>query len=290
MTMKWNFSGYRLFCIAILLFAAGNSAWAETVSREAQKHMNRGMAAVEMSKSPADYEEAIREFVQAARLAPRWQAPYFNLGYVQNKVGKYRDALNSYRKYLELVPSAPDAAQVQTEIDQIEYKLEKILEARRKEERIKKKYAAVLGVWEVTEKRPYGLVDFTREVRLRNGQLMVSTWSEYPNDSYTKQERERMHACKERWVPAEFDGTILTFYYGSSSVSSDFRTTHGYNDWRELNYTIKFPPHGTPEGHYVQRYTDHGYTGFCYGRVIKVPVTWERGSEATVNAWREIPE
>ena len=86
MTMKWNFSGYRLFCIAILLFAAGNSVWAQTVSREAQKHMNRGMAAVEMAKSPADYEEAIREFAQAARLAPRWQAPYFNLGYVQNKI------------------------------------------------------------------------------------------------------------------------------------------------------------------------------------------------------------
>ena len=129
MTRKSNFVKYCLFCIAILLFATENSTWAESVSREAEKYMNRGMAAVEMAKSPADYDEAIREFEQAARLAPRWPAPYFNLGYVQNKIGKYQEALNNYRKYLVLVPDAPDAAQVQKEIDQIEYRLEKVLKA-----------------------------------------------------------------------------------------------------------------------------------------------------------------
>jgi len=118
-----------LFCTSILLFAVGGSAWAESVPREAQKHMNRGMAAAEMAKSPAEYEDAIREFEQAARLAPDWSAPYFNLGVVQKKAGKYQEALNSYRKYLELAPNAPDAAQVQAEIDQIEYKLEKVSEA-----------------------------------------------------------------------------------------------------------------------------------------------------------------
>jgi len=117
-----------LFCSIILLLAVGNSAWAQTVSREAQKHMNRGMAAAKMANSPSGYEDAIRELEQAVSFAPDWPAPYFNLGYVQKEAGKYQDALNNYQKYLELAPNAPDAAQVQTEIDQIEYKLEKVSE------------------------------------------------------------------------------------------------------------------------------------------------------------------
>ena len=129
MTKKQHLSGYCLFYVAIVLFAAGNSVWAETVSREAQKYMNRGMAAAEIAKSPTGYEEAIREFEQAVSLAPDWPAPYFNLGCVQKEVGKYQEALDNYRKYLELVPNAPDAEQVQTELDQIEYKLEKASEA-----------------------------------------------------------------------------------------------------------------------------------------------------------------
>ncbi len=119
----------RCFLLIIFFAAVGNSAWAEPVSREARKHMNRGMAAAEMAKSPAEYEEAVREFEKAARLAPGWPAPYFNLGYVQNEAGKYQEALDNYRKYLKLVPNAPDAEQVQVEIDQIEYRLEKASEA-----------------------------------------------------------------------------------------------------------------------------------------------------------------
>jgi len=118
-----------LFCSVILLFTVGNSAWAQNVSREAQKHMNRGMAAAKMANSPSEYEDAIRELEQAVSFAPDWPAPYFNLGYVQKEAGKYQDALNNYQKYLELVPNAPDAAQVQAEIDQIEYKLEKVSKA-----------------------------------------------------------------------------------------------------------------------------------------------------------------
>jgi tetratricopeptide (TPR) repeat protein len=269
MIKKWHFSGGCLFCIAILLFAAGNSAWAETVSREAQKHMNRGMAAAEIAKSPAGYEEAIREFEQAVSLAPGWPAPYFNLGCVQKEVGKYQEALGSYRKYLELVPNAPDAEQVQTEIDQLEYKLEKILEVKQEEDRIKEKYKDVLGRWVSEEyvawsKSPMSL---NYEIRLRNGQLMVGVWGEYGED-----------INKERLVPAKFDGKILTFHFGSSSVPSDYLSEHGYNDWRELNYTIKFPSYGVPEGYYTRKYTDPGYHGFGNEskRVQRIRTEWKR--------------
>lgn len=129
MIKKRNLLRYCLFCIVILLIVPGNSTWAEAVSREAEKYMNRGMAAAEMANSPDDYKSAIKEFEQAVRLAPRWPAPYFNLGYVQNEAGNYEEALNNYRKYLKLVPNAPDAEQVQAEIDQIEYKQEQASEA-----------------------------------------------------------------------------------------------------------------------------------------------------------------
>ncbi|MDP2278615.1 MAG: hypothetical protein Q8K51_10375, partial [Nitrospirota bacterium] len=44
-------------------------AYAQIIPEEAKRHFDRGMAAVEMAKSPADYESAIKEFTQAARLA-----------------------------------------------------------------------------------------------------------------------------------------------------------------------------------------------------------------------------
>ena len=119
----------KYFLLATLLLTVALSAWAEPISRKARKHINRGIVAAEIAKSATEYEAAIREFKQAIRLAPAWPAPYFNLGCVQKEAGKYQEALNNYRKYLKLLPNAPDAPQVQAEIDQIEYRLEKVLEA-----------------------------------------------------------------------------------------------------------------------------------------------------------------
>jgi len=65
-------------CVVILI-AWVPVALAETVSEEAQRYMARGMAAVEMAETPKDYERAVREFEQAAQLAPNWPDVYFNL-------------------------------------------------------------------------------------------------------------------------------------------------------------------------------------------------------------------
>jgi len=129
MTEKGNLRGYYIFCLIVLLIAIVNVSWADTIPREAQKHMNRGMAAVEVAESQSDYEDAISEFEQAANIAPHWAAPYFNLGYVLKETGKYQESIDNYKKYLKLAPDAPDKEQVLTEIDQIEYKLEKVTKA-----------------------------------------------------------------------------------------------------------------------------------------------------------------
>jgi tetratricopeptide (TPR) repeat protein len=78
-----------------------------------------------MAKSPEDYAAAIEEFEQAARLAPGWPDPYYNLGLVQEKAGKFREAIVSLNRYLQLAPNAPDAAKIQEHIYKLEYKAER---------------------------------------------------------------------------------------------------------------------------------------------------------------------
>ena len=111
----------------MILLAWVSVTLADTVPEEAQRYMARGMAAVEMAKTPKDYERAVREFVQAAKLAPNWPDVYFNLGSVQAKAGNYGEAMRYYKRYLELAPNAPDAAKVREEIYKLEYRAEEKL-------------------------------------------------------------------------------------------------------------------------------------------------------------------
>jgi uncharacterized protein (TIGR02145 family) len=108
----------------VVLLAWVSIALADTVSEEAQRYMVRGMAAVEMAKTPKDYIRAVNEFEQAAKLAPNWPDVYFNLGSVQAKAGNYGEAMRHYKRYLELAPNAPDSAKVREEIYKLEYRAE----------------------------------------------------------------------------------------------------------------------------------------------------------------------
>lgn len=89
--------------------------------------MARGQAAVEMAKSPADFQDAIREFQKAIELAPNWPDPYYNLALLQEKTGRLKEAVASLKQYLRLAPNAPDAAKVQEQIYKLEYKAEQVL-------------------------------------------------------------------------------------------------------------------------------------------------------------------
>jgi len=110
----------------VILLAWVSVTRADTVPEEAQRYMARGMAAVEMAKTPQDYERAVREFEQAAKLAPNWPDVYFNLGSVQAKAGNYGEAMRHYKRYLVLAPNAPDAAKVREEIYKLEYRAEEL--------------------------------------------------------------------------------------------------------------------------------------------------------------------
>ena len=102
-------------------------AWAAPVPEEAQRHFNRGMAAVEMAQDADGYASAIDEFSQATVLAPDWPDAYYNLGLIQDKAGRYSDAAASLRHYLQLAPNASDATAIRAMIDKAEFKAEQTL-------------------------------------------------------------------------------------------------------------------------------------------------------------------
>lgn len=100
---------------------------AQSVPEEARRHMARGQTAVEMAKSPDDYGPAIKEFQAAARLAPGWPDPWYNLALLQEKTGKLKEAIASLKEYLRLAPNAPNAAKIREQIYKLEYKAEQVL-------------------------------------------------------------------------------------------------------------------------------------------------------------------
>lgn len=98
---------------------------APAMSEEAQKHLGRGQAAVEIAKTSEDFLLAISEFKKALRLAPWLANAYFNLAVVQEKAGQFNEAMQNYKLYLLAAPSASDAQDVKTRIYGLELKAER---------------------------------------------------------------------------------------------------------------------------------------------------------------------
>lgn len=112
-----------LLCLTII----PGYVFAQTVPEEARRHMVRGLTAAEMAKSTDEYDSAVREFKEAARLAPYWPDPQHKLGLVLEKSGKFREAVASFKEYLRLAPGAPDAVSIKELVYKLEYKAEQIL-------------------------------------------------------------------------------------------------------------------------------------------------------------------
>lgn len=94
------------------------------VPEEAERRMARGEAAFESAKDVSGFENAIREFQAAANTAPWYSNAYFNLGIAQEKAGKAKVAMESFRFYLLSSPDGKDAADVKKRIYKLEYAAE----------------------------------------------------------------------------------------------------------------------------------------------------------------------
>ncbi len=92
---------------------------------EAERYLGRGQAAVEIAKLPEEFQRAIVEFQKAVRSAPWLANGYYDLGVVQEKVGKFSDGMRSLKLYLLAAPDAKDAAEVKARVYALEYKAER---------------------------------------------------------------------------------------------------------------------------------------------------------------------
>jgi tetratricopeptide (TPR) repeat protein len=190
--------------LSLVFFTAG---YAQNISDAAQRHIDRGQAAIETAKSDADLEDAINEFEQASRLVPAWPAPYYYLGMVQNKIERFDDALKNLTRYLQLAPNAKDSAQVRTLINKLEYQRDKT-----EKERMNPK--SLTGIWAPDDATESAFYRF--EIRNNNGSIEGGL---------------RMFAVTEEnglgrgpwFVPIQWDGRSLLisntrFFYCDRSV------------------------------------------------------------------------
>lgn len=91
---------------------------------EARTYLVRGMAAIEMARSDDELAAAVEEFKKATEIDPGMAAAWYNMGAVQAKIGRFRDAIDSYNRYLALAPQADDARKIKDEVIKLGYKLE----------------------------------------------------------------------------------------------------------------------------------------------------------------------
>lgn len=119
---------YKAYYIAIvtafIITGLTTVVFGQSNSEEARKHLVRGMAAIEMSKSEDGLAAAAAEFAKAIKIEPNMASAWYNLGSVQSKMGQPKDAIESYRRYLILAPKADDARLVNDEIIKLEYRIE----------------------------------------------------------------------------------------------------------------------------------------------------------------------
>ena len=115
-----------LFCFAVFFLIISNQTIAQQIPDEARRHFNRGLVAAELARSNEGYEKAIDEFKLADTYAPPfWPDVYYNLGLLYEKIEDYDGALRNFKKYIKLLPNAPDQDKIKQTIDVLEFKKEK---------------------------------------------------------------------------------------------------------------------------------------------------------------------
>jgi len=85
----------------------------------AEKDLEVGQYYMRIGKIDA----AMDRFQDAIEAKPGYAVPFLYLGEAQEKKGLKRDAVKSYKRYLELYPHAEDKAKVQKKIDKLSAEL-----------------------------------------------------------------------------------------------------------------------------------------------------------------------
>lgn len=72
-----------------------------------------------------DYDAAIDRFQDAIEAKPGYAIPFRYLGEAQEKKGLKKQAIKSYRRYLDLYPHAEDGAKIKKKIEKLYKEVEK---------------------------------------------------------------------------------------------------------------------------------------------------------------------
>ena len=186
--MKSSLSLLHLFCS---LFLGVSLLFGQDVDQKnAKKHFDRGLAAIESAESLENFNEAINEFEEAKKYAPEWADIYYNLGIVYDKIERYQESLDNFNQYLKLSPNADDSDEVETMINKLEYKKEKATDKQNI-------YEKLLGTWDRYDTETDEKLNVYK-FKIEKDQLVVETWTVGRGTIL---------------VPVTFDGERLNFNY-----------------------------------------------------------------------------
>lgn len=183
---------------------------APTIPEETQRRMARGAAAFKGAKSESDYQDAVREFEQAALAAP-WSADaYYNLGVAQDKAGDHAAAVRSLK--LALL-AAPGSQETKNLLYEVEYRLEKANSPEARAAREREKQEAFLrsldGARFVdTFDGPYSTTEYIYEVQ---GNTVVCTLRliRLKQQALSVEGLTQPGQSKEEWRKSWRDGQVV---------------------------------------------------------------------------------
>jgi tetratricopeptide (TPR) repeat protein len=198
------------FQVTLFLFVSSSAIFGQDSDlKNAQKHFDRGNAAVESAVTKEDLEDAVKEFEKAKSFAMDWADVYYNLGIVYDKLDRYKEAIENLQHYLRLSPNAEDTEEVETMINKIEYKNEKASEKQNK-------YKDLVGTWDRYDSETGEKLN-SYTISYNGNNLAVQTFTYSGNVS----------------VPVNLDGNKLNFKYLDKQSLYDSEV--------EYNYTVVDP-------------------------------------------------
>jgi hypothetical protein len=86
-------------------------------------HAGRSLDIGRFYLNKGSYDAAIDRFVEASNYQPTLAAPWKLLGDAYEKKHEYAKAIESYNKYLQILPQAPDAAKIKKQISELAEKV-----------------------------------------------------------------------------------------------------------------------------------------------------------------------
>ncbi|MGH9678478.1 MAG: tetratricopeptide repeat protein [Candidatus Acidiferrales bacterium] len=88
-------------------------------------HANRSMNVGTFYLNSGKIDAAISRFLEASQYEPSMAKPWKMLGEAYEKKDDYSNAINSYKKYLDLLPEAGDAEKIRKRISDLSEKKER---------------------------------------------------------------------------------------------------------------------------------------------------------------------